>query len=102
MHLAVVRTFDLPSFLYCPDHCIGKLTIDRYADIHAVCGVVKYWFRVLPETVIPESFFDPILDAARIPDLNERLTKIREIVHNLPRAHYYVLKRFSEHLDRFV
>ena len=42
----------------------GQSYIDSYTDINAVCGVVKYWFRVLPETVIPEMFFEPILDAA--------------------------------------
>lgn len=52
---------DLEQYIDCRP---GKMTIDRYADIHAVCGVVKYWFRVLPETVIPEAFFNPILDAA--------------------------------------
>lgn len=42
----------------------GQLNIDPMTDINAVCGVVKYWFRVLPETVIPEAFFDQIVEAA--------------------------------------
>ena len=88
-------------------------------DIHSVCGVVKYWFRMLPETVIPERFFDTILDAASkcfalkydevvddlspfpgLVDFDDRLAKIREVVHRLPRANFATLKRFSEHLDR--
>ncbi|KAI5119639.1 hypothetical protein M0805_009001 [Coniferiporia weirii] len=80
----------------------GQTHIDRYTDINAVCGVVKYWFRVLPETVIPEMFFEPIIEAARLPDLDERLSKIREVLHLFPRAHFSVLKRLAEHLDRVV
>ncbi|EJD07051.1 uncharacterized protein FOMMEDRAFT_118141 [Fomitiporia mediterranea MF3/22] len=80
----------------------GQTHIDRYTDINAVCGVVKYWFRVLPETVIPELFFEPIVEAARLPDLDERLAKIREVVHLFPRAHFSVLKRLAEHMDRVV
>lgn len=45
--------------------CTGQRHIDRYTDINAVCGVVKYWFRTLPETVIPETYFEPIIEAAR-------------------------------------
>lgn len=45
--------------------CAGQSFIDPYTDINAVAGVVKYWFRVLPEPVIPEMFFDPIIEAAR-------------------------------------
>ena len=42
----------------------GQTYIDKMTDIHSVCGVVKYWFRVLPETVIPEALFDTAVDAA--------------------------------------
>ena len=42
----------------------GQTSIDPMSDIHAVCAVVKYWFRNLPETVIPEKFFDSIIEAA--------------------------------------
>ncbi|KAH8112731.1 hypothetical protein DFH11DRAFT_473608 [Phellopilus nigrolimitatus] len=80
----------------------GQSYIEPYTDINAVCGVVKYWFRILPETVIPEMFFDPIIEAARLPDLDERLAKIREVVHLFPRAHFSVLRRLAEHLDRVV
>lgn len=48
----------------------GQNFIDPYTDINAVAGVAKYWFRVLPEPVIPEMFFDPIVDAAGKPLYN--------------------------------
>ncbi|KAL5486267.1 BEM2 [Sanghuangporus weigelae] len=80
----------------------GQRHIDRYTDINAVCGVVKYWFRTLPETVIPETYFEAIIEAARTTDLDERLARIREIVHTFPRAHFSVLKRLAEHMDRVV
>ena len=46
-------------------YLIGQNFIDQYTDINAVCGVVKFWFRTLPETVIPELFFESIVEAAR-------------------------------------
>ena len=35
-------------------------------------------------------------------DLDTKLAKIREVVHELPRPHFDLLKRLVEHLDRFV
>ena len=67
-----------------------------------IVSAEKYFFRTLPEPVIPEMFFDPIIEAARLPDLDERLAKIRDIVHLFPRAHFTVLKRLAEHLDRYL
>lgn len=77
---------------------------------------------MLPETVIPEYLFDSAVEAAsayqiflrasypfganeflffsELPDLDARLSEIRQLVHRLPRAHYTVLKRFAEHLDK--
>lgn len=43
----------------------GVLTIDPLTDINVVCDIVKSWFRVLPDSLIPESCYFPILDAAR-------------------------------------
>jgi hypothetical protein len=37
-----------------------------------------------------------------IPDLDERLAKIRQVVHLFPRAHFSVLRRLMEHMDRCV
>ena len=48
------------------------------------------------------SSFTPSDGIIGIPDLDERLAKIREVVHLLPRSHYSVLKRFAEHLDKWV
>ena len=51
----------------------GQSHIDQYTDINAVAGVIKYWFRVLPEPVIPEMFFDPIIEAARKCSISSKL-----------------------------
>ena len=35
-------------------------------------------------------------------DLEDRLKAVRDVLQMLPRAHYYLLKRLMEHLDRSV
>jgi GTPase-activating protein BEM2 len=45
-------------------------------------------------------FVNLLTNVAGILDLEQRLDNIRGVVHSLPRAHYYLLKRLVEHLDR--
>lgn len=40
--------------------------------------------------------------SSELDNLDERLTNIRKIVHNLPRANFDLLKLISEHLDKCV
>lgn len=60
----MVRSFLRLAKTRAETRVLGQTYIDPTTDIHAVCGVVKYWFRVLPETAIPEVFFDPVVEAA--------------------------------------
>lgn len=41
----------------------GESPISRSSDIHAVCDLVKSWFRVLPEPVFPSSSYHDIIQA---------------------------------------
>lgn len=43
-----------------------------------------------------------IYGSLELDNLDERLTNIRKIVHNLPRANFDLLKLISEHLDKYV
>ncbi|KAJ6626628.1 hypothetical protein B0H10DRAFT_1997916 [Mycena sp. CBHHK59/15] len=78
----------------------GEDPIQSTTDIHAVCDLVKSWFRVLPEPVFPSSDYHLAIDAMKLENLDERLTSIRSVVQGLPRPNFDLLKRVSEHLDK--
>jgi hypothetical protein len=78
----------------------GEWPITPDSDIHAVCDLVKSWFRLLPEPVFPSSSYFNVIEAMKLENLNSRLACIRSVVHGLPQANFDLLKRIAEHLDR--
>ncbi|KAF7363094.1 Rho GTPase activating protein 22 [Mycena venus] len=78
----------------------GEDPIEPSTDIHAVCDLVKSWFRVLPEPLFPSNDYHLAIDAMQLENLDDRLTSTRNVVQGLPRPNFDLLKRVSEHLDR--
>lgn len=78
----------------------GEWPITPDSDIHAVCDLIKSWFRLLPEPVFPSSSYFNVIEAMKLENLNSRLVCIRSVVHGLPQANFDLLKRIAEHLDR--
>ncbi|KAJ7122281.1 hypothetical protein C8R44DRAFT_164401 [Mycena epipterygia] len=78
----------------------GEDPIESSTDIHAVCDLVKSWFRVLPEPVFPSTDYHLVIEAMQLENLDDRLTTIRNVVQGLPRPNFDLLKRVSEHLDK--
>ncbi|KAG6864408.1 hypothetical protein C0991_009715, partial [Blastosporella zonata] len=78
----------------------GESPITSGTDIHAVCDLVKSWFRVLPEPVFPPSSYHDVIQAMQLDNLENRLTKIRSVVQALPQGNFDLLRRVAEHLDR--
>ncbi|KAJ7152811.1 rho GTPase activating protein 22 [Mycena filopes] len=78
----------------------GEDPLEPSTDIHAVCDLVKSWFRVLPVPLFPGDNYQLAIDAMQLENLDDRLTSIRNVVQGLPRPHFDLLRRVSEHLDR--
>ncbi|EAU92027.2 rho GTPase activating protein 22 [Coprinopsis cinerea okayama7 len=78
----------------------GESPIKESTDIHAVCDIIKSWFRVLPEPIFPAASYYEVMQAMRIENLDERLLAIRNAVQGLPQANFDLLRRVAEHLDR--
>ncbi|KAH7912708.1 hypothetical protein BJ138DRAFT_1147682 [Hygrophoropsis aurantiaca] len=78
----------------------GESPITAQSDIHAVCDLIKSWFRLLPEPVFPSSSYYGVIEAMKLEDLNSRLNTIRSVVRGLPQANFDLLKRVTEHLDK--
>ena len=45
---------------------VGEDPIESSTDIHAVCDLVKSWFRVLPEPVFTSTDFHLVIEAMRM------------------------------------
>ncbi|KAJ3512365.1 hypothetical protein NLJ89_g3558 [Agrocybe chaxingu] len=78
----------------------GECPIRPTTDIHAICDLVKSWFRVLPQPVFPPDSYRDVMQAMRQENLDDRLVSIRNVVQALPQANFDILRRVSEHLDR--
>ena len=84
-----------------------------------MCDLLKSWFRVLPGGMFPDASRMKLIEAAskcttsfiasdrsQSPigqtdvDLDKKLSNLRNIVHELPRIHFDLLKRLMEHLDK--
>ncbi|KAL6305095.1 hypothetical protein BKA93DRAFT_731484 [Sparassis latifolia] len=80
----------------------GEWPISESTDVHAVCDLVKSWFRVLPGGVFPSASYSEILSAAALDgvDLDTRLSHIRKVVHGLPDPNFDLLRRIVEHLEK--
>ncbi|KAF9062129.1 hypothetical protein BDP27DRAFT_1337062 [Rhodocollybia butyracea] len=78
----------------------GDNPLDSSTDIHAVCDLIKSWFRVLPEPLFPPSLYHESIQIIKLENLDERLSNLRRIVEDLPRPNFDLLKLISEHLDR--
>jgi len=96
----------------------GACPVTSLTYIHAVCDLVKTWFRVLPEPIFPPSMYHEFIASTResycvalqtkadasaeLESLDDRIARLRELIHRLPRANFDVLKRIVEHLDTSV
>ncbi|KAG9312280.1 rho GTPase activating protein 22 [Chiua virens] len=78
----------------------GEMPITESTDVYAIGDLIKSWFRVLPEPVFPSSAYYAIIEAIKVENLHARLLSIRGVIHALPRAHFDLLKRVAEHLDK--
>lgn len=41
---------------------LGEDPLDVYTDIHAICDLIKSWFRVLPEPLFPPASYHEAID----------------------------------------
>ncbi|CDH48410.1 rho gtpase-activating protein 32-like [Lichtheimia corymbifera JMRC:FSU:9682] len=68
-------------------------------DINAVTGLLKLYFRELKNPLMTHEYYDYFMDAARIPDYDERMFRIKSVIHALPGPNYTVLEYLMRHLN---
>ncbi|KAM6225768.1 rho GTPase-activating protein 9 isoform 2-T2 [Porphyrio hochstetteri] len=79
-----------------------SLADPEWSDVHVVTGALKLFFRELPEPLVPYRLFDPFIEAIKLPDPQEQVERVAELVQSLPPANYATLRYLLAHLCRVM
>ncbi|EYE96214.1 putative Rho GTPase activator (Rgd1) [Aspergillus ruber CBS 135680] len=71
-----------------------------YHDVNSVAGLLKQFFRELPDPLFTTQFYPDFINAARIDDDIQRRDSLHALVNNLPDAHYATLRALVLHLNK--
>lgn len=80
------------------DDEVCDISPDRYSA-HDVAGLLKLYFRELPDPLLTEAQFQNLLDATKITDHYETLYAYLEVLQKLPKSNHETLKRLVTHLS---
>ncbi|KAM7377269.1 hypothetical protein PAMA_013864 [Pampus argenteus] len=72
----------------------------RSAEVNTVSGVLKLYFRELPEPLIPTELFQSLARSLDIQDLNSRLASIMSLLQSCPDANRHTFLYLLHHLQR--
>ncbi|KAJ5118622.1 hypothetical protein N7476_010978 [Penicillium atrosanguineum] len=71
-----------------------------YHDVNSVAGLVKQFFRDLPDPLFTTQYYTQFVDAARIDDDIQRRDSLHALINSLPDAHYATLRAIILHLNK--
>lgn len=77
-----------------------NLKDDAWADINVVADAIKQWFRALPEPLLTYHLYNDFVQSMAIEEYDDRLYRLKDLVHELPKANFDILKRLIEHLEK--
>ncbi|XP_054436238.1 rho GTPase-activating protein 9 isoform X2 [Pteronotus mesoamericanus] len=82
----------------------GRLDLDsaEWDDIHVVTGALKLFLRELPQPLIPPLLLPHFRAALALPESEQRLSQIRELIVSLPKPNHDTLRYLLEHLCRVM
>ncbi|XP_074021047.1 rho GTPase-activating protein 9 [Numenius arquata] len=79
-----------------------SLADPEWSDVHVVTGALKLFFRELPEPLVPYRLFDSFIEAVKLPDPQEQVERVAELVQTLPPPNYATLRYLLAHLCRVM
>ncbi|KAL2009178.1 hypothetical protein VTN00DRAFT_7372 [Thermoascus crustaceus] len=71
-----------------------------YHDVNSVAGLLKQFFRELPDPLFTSRHYSEFINAARMDDDIERRDSLHAIINNLPDPHYATLRALILHLNK--
>jgi len=69
-------------------------------DVNSVAGLLKQFFRELPDPLLTREFYTKFIDAARIDDDTMRRDSMHALINALPDPNYATLRALMLHLRR--
>ncbi|XP_071315581.1 active breakpoint cluster region-related protein isoform X2 [Trachinotus anak] len=72
----------------------------RSMEVNAVSGVLKLYFRELPEPLIPAELFQSLATALDIQDMNARLVSMLSLLQSCPDTNRHTFLYLMHHLQR--
>ncbi|KAF2735120.1 Rho GTPase-like protein activator [Polyplosphaeria fusca] len=69
-------------------------------DVNSVAGLLKQFFRELPDPVLTRDFYGKFIDAARIDDDTMRRDSMHALINGLPDPNYATLRALMLHMHR--
>ncbi|XP_042652857.1 rho GTPase-activating protein 9-like isoform X2 [Tyto alba] len=79
-----------------------SLAEPEWSDVHVLTGALKLFLRELPEPLVPHRLFQPFIEAIKLPDPQEQVERVAELVQSLPPANYATLRYLLAHLCRVM
>lgn len=74
----------------------------REEDVHVLTGLLKMFFREMPEPLFPCDRFESLMKFIAIKNKDAKLDAFRRLVHDLPENNYQTLKFILRHLLRIT
>lgn len=71
-----------------------------YHDVNSVAGLLKQFFRDLPDPLLTAAHYDECIEAAKIEDDTVRRDSLHAIINALPDPNYATLRALVLHLNR--
>jgi len=65
---------------------------DGVLNQHNITGAFKMYLREQPNAIIPSRFYTPLMDAFRLTEPTEKLSKFSEIIQQIPARRYQILR----------
>ncbi|XP_049850692.1 rho GTPase-activating protein gacJJ-like [Schistocerca gregaria] len=73
--------------------------VEEISDVHTVAGLLKCYFRDLPEPLLKYEHYEAFLQAQEEKDPNKRMHVLRELIKQLPTVNQKTLKYLIEFLS---
>ncbi|KAJ8404326.1 hypothetical protein AAFF_G00340990 [Aldrovandia affinis] len=74
----------------------------QWEEIHVITGALKLFLRELPEPLFPYSYFDSFIAAIKLPDYNQRVSYMEDLVKSLPLPNLNTMKVLFKHLRTVI
>ncbi|KAK5990921.1 GTPase-activating BEM3-like protein [Cladobotryum mycophilum] len=81
---------------------VNIVTDEQYYDIHAVASLLKLYLRELPTSILTRDLHLEFLSTMEMPDRDEKLAALKELVLRLPQANATLLKYLIAFLIRII